>query len=535
MKNFAVAVAILVSCSPRFSAAQTTCREVDISMKPVAHLQMAVWIEDAQGHYIDTAYVTRSTGALGLGNRPGNAMLKSAYRWPYGRRVMVLPVWAHARGKTYPYITMGGAAGIDPHDDTIGYHETYSTTENFYCPPSSLALDAVSCASPFTGSKGIFVAGQTSVYPPRADLKTFGANDSQDARMFAALNDVAAVSGATPPGNALITPDIRWAVPASLASGQYVIKVEASLEGDFNAQNNHPSLADANEELRSYGRDVMGQPSVVYAVPITLDGTPQTAITNVIAGYGAWDGSDGNLHAPDGTISDGDGTGGGRLLHVSDDDGTWRVHVFANGCTGCRVPQPVEALTATAADTTITLNFDAPVSTDALDKPISYEIRYQPKVPLTDDNFSQGIPADMPPPPGTPHTPQTMSISALKATTLYYVGVRAINACGQPSPAQFATTTTQQQKFVVLHGCFVATAAYGSSMQPAVAMLRRFRDDALLTTPLGRLFVATYYALSPPLANVIASDERLRAGARGMLSPVVTLAHDWLLAEHAAR
>jgi hypothetical protein len=535
MKRSAFFVLGLALALTRVAVADPQCRVVNVQFKPAAHLQLAVWIEDAQGHFVDTAWITRSTGALGLANRPGNGMFKSAYRWPYGRREMVLPIWAHAHGKTYPYIVMGGSAGVDPHDNTIGYHEAYSSTENFYCPPSTQSLDAISCASMFVGSKGIFDPLKTSFYPPRADLKTFSTFDSQDAHTFASLNDVAAVSSATPPGNQLISPSINWAVPSTLPSGKYVIKVEASLEGDMNAANMHPSFPDANQELQSYGFDAVGQPSVLYSVPVTIDGTPQTGTTDGWAGYGAWDGSDGNVRMPDGTITDSPGSGAGRLAHVTDGDGTWRVHVFANGCAGCRTPQAVTSMSATAADTNITLDFAAPGSTDALDKPQSYEIRYQPKVPLTDDNFSQGIPAEMPPAPGAAHEAQTATISGLKATTLYYVGIRAINACGQPGPATFASATTMQQKFVVLHGCFVATAAYGSTMQPSVALLRQFRDGALLKSPLGRLFVATYYALSPPLAGLIASDERLRSGARTLLQPVVALARGWLLSEHLAR
>ena len=103
------------------------------------------------------------------------------------------------------------------------------------------------------------------------------------------------------------------------------------------------------------------------------------------------------------------------------------------------------------------------------------------------------------------------------------------------SAAAFVAATTQKQKFVVLHGCFIATAAYGSPMAGDVAALRRLRDGAMLTNPLGTLAVAAYYALSPPLARAIASDERLRAGARTLLAPAVALARAWLLSEHRAR
>jgi len=531
----ALLVAALLALPAARSSADGSCRLVEVTFQPAAHLQIAVWVEDTAGNFIDTAYITRSTGALGLGNRPGNARFKSAYRWPYGRREMVLPVWAHARGKQYPYIVMVGSQGIDPHDDSIGYHESYSSTENFYCPPSNIPLDAVSCASQFTGSKGIYAPGQFSFYPPRADLTTFGSFDSQDARDFANQNDLSAISSATPPGGQLLDPDVRWAVPSTLAPGQYVVKVEASLEGDFNSSNTHPSLPDYNQELRGFGRDVLGQPSIIYAVPVTIDGSPQIATTDTAIGYGDWDGSTGALHPMDGTLNDAPGTGIGRLDHVTDADGTWRVKVFANGCQGCRTPAAPTNLASDPSDTSIALSFNAPVYSDALDQPRRYEIRYQAKMPFDDAGFGMATPADKPPAPGTPGQAQTATVNGLKAETLYYVGIRALNACGQPSEAAFTTAQTSKQKFVVLHGCFVATAAYGTPMAADVDSLRKLRDGAMLTNPLGRLFVAAYYALSPPIAGAIASDERLRAGARTLLAPAVALARAYVLSEHRAR
>lgn len=50
-------------------------------------------------------------------------------------------------------------------------------------------------------------------------------------------------------------------------------------------------------------------------------------------------------------------------------------------------------------------------------------------------------------------------------------------------------------------GCYVATAVYGSYDCPEVWTLRRFRDDMLAKSWLGRAFIRTYYAISPTLVK----------------------------------
>ena len=50
-------------------------------------------------------------------------------------------------------------------------------------------------------------------------------------------------------------------------------------------------------------------------------------------------------------------------------------------------------------------------------------------------------------------------------------------------------------------GCYVATAVYGSYDCPQVWTLRRYRDDFLAQSWYGRLFIRTYYAISPTLVK----------------------------------
>ncbi len=53
---------------------------------------------------------------------------------------------------------------------------------------------------------------------------------------------------------------------------------------------------------------------------------------------------------------------------------------------------------------------------------------------------------------------------------------------------------------------------------------RRFRDDVLRPTALGRAFVQGYYAVSPPIADAIRDSETLKAVTRAGLRPLVRLA-----------
>lgn len=74
-------------------------------------------------------------------------------------------------------------------------------------------------------------------------------------------------------------------------------------------------------------------------------------------------------------------------------------------------------------------------------------------------------------------------------------------------------------------GCFIATAAYGSLLEPHVTMLRRFRDSYLLTHRPGQIFVDFYYTYSPPIADFIAQHDNLRALVRVILWPLVAFAY----------
>ena len=74
-------------------------------------------------------------------------------------------------------------------------------------------------------------------------------------------------------------------------------------------------------------------------------------------------------------------------------------------------------------------------------------------------------------------------------------------------------------------GCFIATAAYGSLLEPHVVLLQEFRDTYLLTNSPGQKFVSLYYTYSPPIADYIAEHEFLKKVVRVLLLPLVGLSY----------
>jgi len=73
-------------------------------------------------------------------------------------------------------------------------------------------------------------------------------------------------------------------------------------------------------------------------------------------------------------------------------------------------------------------------------------------------------------------------------------------------------------------GCFIATAAFGSPMEPHVQILRDFREHHLRGHRAGESMVQIYENLSPPVARVISDHEILKAAVRLTLLPLIGFA-----------
>ncbi len=70
--------------------------------------------------------------------------------------------------------------------------------------------------------------------------------------------------------------------------------------------------------------------------------------------------------------------------------------------------------------------------------------------------------------------------------------------------------------------CFIATAAFENPMAREVQMLCQFRDQILVKTKLGRIFVNFYYKTSPSIAEILDQSSTLKYVTRFILRAVAS-------------
>lgn len=360
-------------------------RVVRFRFEPAPRAQVALWIERDDGTFMDTVRLTQSVAYRGIGNRPGATLMNSGFRWPYGRREGVLPVWAHRRASApdaerFPRVIFqdrsseGFASRTSAdysRDDWFCLSFNASTTRRE-------ALDAVTCASVFNSDKGRFMTAEdaaagyaepweeasgsafmrpmepSSLYPPRRDVTrcaSAGCNDHPDVAAFAqrareVMPNIDAVTMATPPGDR--TQTVQYTVPSHWPAGDYVGFIEINVEGDYNEEFNddtYPTPTDPSGSWDTwainYGYPYRGQPSVVYRVPFSLIGSG-TYATALPVGYGDLEGEDGEMNPMgSGAITDDPdgqpGSGADRLRHMPSGE-RFEVQVVATNV--CSVPEP---------------------------------------------------------------------------------------------------------------------------------------------------------------------------------------------------
>jgi len=75
-------------------------------------------------------------------------------------------------------------------------------------------------------------------------------------------------------------------------------------------------------------------------------------------------------------------------------------------------------------------------------------------------------------------------------------------------------------------GCLIATAAYGSEMAPQVQLLREIRDNQLMNTESGSVFMNTfsdvYYSFSPIIADYERENQLFKEVVKITITPMIS-------------
>lgn len=107
------------------------------------------------------------------------------------------------------------------------------------------------------------------------------------------------------------------------------------------------------------------------------------------------------------------------------------------------------------------------------------------------------------------------------ANTWYSVIGPMISSTGSSTGGVSLVSSTDSKGSSSGGGCFIATAAFGTSMEKHVRILTEFRDIYLLNNYPGQQFIKAYYKYSPPVANFIRQNDGIRFVVRVLLYPLV--------------
>jgi hypothetical protein len=123
------------------------------------------------------------------------------------------------------------------------------------------------------------------------------------------------------------------------------------------------------------------------------------------------------------------------------------------------------------------------------------------------------------------------TIGSLEPETQYYLALTAYDTSWNESDFSWEVSGVSNQDPPPMEtdskdgfsewGCFIATAAYGSYLNPHVKTLRHFRDQFLISNSLGRKFVHLYYQYGPRIANHIEKYDFLQFLTRQALLPLI--------------
>jgi len=118
---------------------------------------------------------------------------------------------------------------------------------------------------------------------------------------------------------------------------------------------------------------------------------------------------------------------------------------------------------------------------------------------------------------------ETYTTSTSTTTTITSISTWLTTTSTTVSTA--TTLTTTQVQTMTPRRCLIASAAYGSELEPDVQYLREFRDGKAVSSYAGsnfmKIFNAFYYSFSPAAADVISSSPKYANTVRVLLYPMI--------------
>ncbi|MEW6440946.1 MAG: bifunctional UDP-sugar hydrolase/5'-nucleotidase [bacterium] len=120
-----------------------------------------------------------------------------------------------------------------------------------------------------------------------------------------------------------------------------------------------------------------------------------------------------------------------------------------------------------------------------------------------------------------PETPDIQELQEWEGFLAYLATFTDTDADSVPNVPDLYSGPTGR---IVAIDCFVATAAYGSALEPRIGVLRSFRDRVLEKSEPGRALAAAYYEWGKMPAAWLNEHEWARAAVRVLLYPAVGFA-----------
>ena len=365
------------------------------------------------------------------------------------------------------------------------------------------------------------------------------------------MPDIDAVTMATPPAD--VAQAVMYSVPDDWPSGDYVAWLEINTEGDYNGAFNDVTFP--TPEGRPVGR--VGDGHRLSLSRPAVGGVQRAVFARGIrdgdrgrhpTGYGSVDGlgSDAaTMHAMDGSITDDPaadpGSGVDRLRFPP--GASYRLQVEVRDGEFCKNQSPpglpAELVAEPVADSKHShqwarLRYNVPPSGLPIAK---YEVRYSAAAITADDPavLHQGSSR-----PGRQRGDGSLDgarVGARPAARSTWISAgsprrrttgsrfgRSTSATGR-GRTRSPRSPRRAINYTKLSGpCFIATAAWGSALEPTVAAMRRARDQLLAEVPLFAVAADLYGRSGPAAAGVLRRSDTARVLARQLLGPLATTA-----------